>query len=227
MSIPSCEYISDRPIQVKYNKLDETQYYSNNWFEGNIEDIDLHLKKFKGNDNLNFLEIGCYEGRSCVYLVEKYLTGSNCKLLCVDSFNVGSSEELSVDAECLRDRFNHNTKHLMDIIDVEACKLSEELSSICCNVYDFIHVDYCNTNHTEMLFELQELCYSLKPGGCCLIEPLFYINSTRTNSRWSIPVSVMNKLITGLDDKYEHQIKLKTDIHGVPGYKLSVIYNGI
>ena len=115
----------------------------------------------------------------------------------------------------------------MDIIDVEACKLSEKLSSIYCDAYDFIHVDYCNINYTEMLFELQELCCSLKPGGCCLIEPLFYIGNIQTNSRWSIPVSVMNELISGLNDKYEHQIKPKTDIHGTRGYKLSVIYNGI
>ena len=227
MNISSCEYISDKPTCVEYDKLDDTQYFSNNWFEDNAKDIDTHLKKFEGMNNLNFLEIGCYEGRSCVYLVKKYLTGSNCKMLCVDSFDVASSEELSVDDKCLRARFNHNTKHLTDIVDLQACKLSERISSICSDRYDFIHVDYCNNNYTEMLSELQELCRSLRPGGCCLIEPLFYIDNIRTNTRWSIPVSIMNKLILGFNDMYEYQIKPKTDIHGMQGYKLSVIYNGI
>ena len=45
-----------------------------------------NLSEFKGRPNLHFLEIGSYEGRASVWLLENILTHASCRLTCVDPF---------------------------------------------------------------------------------------------------------------------------------------------
>lgn len=63
--------------------LDEYQYQYD-WFSGNIPVWEEHLARFAGRQNLTFIEIGSWEGRSAVWLLENILTDESCTLHCID-----------------------------------------------------------------------------------------------------------------------------------------------
>lgn len=65
--------------------------FSYDWFSGNISNWSRILEPMKGLNDMLFLEIGCFEGRATVWLLENILTGKNSRIICVDTFE-GSEE---------------------------------------------------------------------------------------------------------------------------------------
>jgi len=55
--------------------------YSNIWFNPNAF---VCLETFRGKDNVSFLEIGAFEGFGTNYFLERFLTGRNCTITCID-----------------------------------------------------------------------------------------------------------------------------------------------
>src|SRR5262245_43017212 len=70
------------------------------WFSGNIGNWQRFLSHLSGQANIVLLEIGCYEGRSVVWLLGNILTHETARIDCVDVFSKESYE-------C---RFDHNIK---------------------------------------------------------------------------------------------------------------------
>lgn len=67
------------------------------------------LKELKGKPNINFLEIGSFEGRSAVWLIENILTDPTSTLTCIDTFQ-GSREhpDMNVNLNSLFSHFQVN-----------------------------------------------------------------------------------------------------------------------
>jgi predicted O-methyltransferase YrrM len=63
------------------------------WFSHNIPIFNDNLAYFK-NKPVNFLEIGSYEGRSAIWMLENILTNENSHLTCVDPGYSGGSTNL-------------------------------------------------------------------------------------------------------------------------------------
>ena len=59
-----------------------------------------YLTEFKGKENINFLEIGCFEGRSTLWFLENILTHPTSLITCVDDFSRPGGEP----------RFDHNIR---------------------------------------------------------------------------------------------------------------------
>ena len=57
--------------------------YTVNWFSPKKFKI---LDNFKLKDNINFLEIGSFEGLSTNYFIDNFLNGKNCYITCIDPF---------------------------------------------------------------------------------------------------------------------------------------------
>jgi len=78
--------------------------YTNSWFEitgkANFEKYVLPLKEMS---NLNFLEVGCYEGQTSNWL----LNNTNAELTVVDTFEGGQDLPQEID---LLQRFKNNTE---------------------------------------------------------------------------------------------------------------------
>jgi hypothetical protein len=68
--------------------------YSVDWFSNNIPGWEKLFSSLgiKGTHFLNFLEVGCFEGRATNYMLENILTGRECKIHVVDTFG-GSLNE--------------------------------------------------------------------------------------------------------------------------------------
>lgn len=65
------------------------------WFSHNIPVWEKLLARFKGLPDLRFLEIGCYEGRSTLWLIENILTSKGSGIQVIDTFE-GSPENIEL-----------------------------------------------------------------------------------------------------------------------------------
>jgi predicted O-methyltransferase YrrM len=90
--------------------------FTQNWFEEQKEPwIRYIVPALSGKPNLNFIEVGSYEGSSALWMCENILIGDGCVLTCIDTFQ--GSMEIPRDATLL-DRFHENTKKHEDKIRV-------------------------------------------------------------------------------------------------------------
>jgi len=65
--------------------------YQVDWFTPQLPLWEKYLIPLKGLSNLSFLEIGSFEGRSAVWLLENILTDEASRIVCIDPFH-GSIE---------------------------------------------------------------------------------------------------------------------------------------
>jgi hypothetical protein len=84
LSISSAAVFADEGTSTKvYNK----QYmFTVNTFTGRIPSWTRLLNEFKGKPGINYLEIGTFEGRSALWIVENILTHPTSKLTIIDAF---------------------------------------------------------------------------------------------------------------------------------------------
>src|SRR5438067_13537161 len=83
--------------------------YTQDWFSSRIPLWEKHLLAFKGQEQLRFLEIGCFEGRSTVWLLENMLTHPSCHITVVDTFQ-GGEEHTPLMMSGVYERFQHNLR---------------------------------------------------------------------------------------------------------------------
>jgi hypothetical protein len=120
------------------------KFFTQDWFSQNIERFQRHLNKFIDKPNLNFLEIGSFEGRSTCWILENILTGDDCKIFCIDSFEGGyDHDKIKINFKNVLGAFKNNTLEYKDKIFVyEQNSFKALLSSeINCRKYDFIYID--------------------------------------------------------------------------------------
>ena len=75
---------SERPAQPYRN--DYVFKPENDWFTHNIPVWDKVLDGIKGAPGIRYLEVGCYEGRSAIWMLENVLTHESASLTCIDPF---------------------------------------------------------------------------------------------------------------------------------------------
>lgn len=80
------------------------------WHSHNIPLWRQILDRYKGQSGVRALEIGCFEGRSTIWLLENILTHETAHIDCIDTFegNV-EHERMGVDVTNLLNRFLSNT----------------------------------------------------------------------------------------------------------------------
>ena len=130
--------------------------YTVDWFSNNLSNWKDQLNKFKGKEDLNFLEIGSYEGRSAVWLLENILTNSSSRLTIIDPFGGDPS---------IYERFCHNTKDYANcntIVGYSNVELKKEI--INSQKFDFIYID--GAHDTLNVIRDAVMCFDLlKLGG--------------------------------------------------------------
>lgn len=151
--------------------------YSVDWFSGNIPvwDAIFQAHGLKGTHFLNFLEIGCFEGRATNYLLENVLTGNGCKIHVVDTF-AGSLKETGMNwsseykfSELYNTFVKNVSEHAEKVIihAGESCKiLKKDFDD---NYFDFIYIDGSHT--APDVLQDAVLCHSLlKEGGVLIFD---------------------------------------------------------
>ena len=156
--------------------MSETNYiFTVDWFSANIHCWTHYLKEFKGKPNLRFLEIGSYQGRSTVWLLENILTDDSSTITCIDTFE-GSAEhhecnECKKDLVNLFDIFSHNISAFSNKVNIIRDKSQVALKRIT-EEYDFIYVD--GDHKASAVIEDAILSFHLlKNGGMMIFDDYF------------------------------------------------------
>lgn len=133
--------------------------YTVDWTTAHKQNFEPLLKDFKGKENISFLEIGVWEGRTTKYLIDEFLTTDTAKLYAIDN---GPKEIFY--------------QNLAKEIDAKKLVFEKERSIHCLSKYicegvkfDFIYVD---ASHL-MKNVLEDIILSfnvLKEGGIMLMD---------------------------------------------------------
>ena len=149
--------------QIKY-------IFTVDWFSRNIPAWTHYLKELKNKPNLNFLEIGSFQGRSTVWLLENILTDDTSKITCIDTFE-GSEEHITNFSEHIKnlyDVFMHNISKFKDKIIIKKNKSQIILKQLI-ETYDFIYID--GDHKASSVLEDAVLSFSLlKSGGIMIFD---------------------------------------------------------
>ena len=118
--------------------------YSCSWF--NPTNFEL-LKQFEEKENINFLEIGSFEGMSANFFVDHYLTGKNSFITCIDPWIKYSESTITKMAEwddlineTTFEIFTKNTLPNKDKIIVKR-GLSSDILPTLEKIYHFVYID--------------------------------------------------------------------------------------
>lgn len=148
-----------------------TPNYTQDWFTLGQNVLSQHLGHLKGQENLVFMEIGSFEGRSAIWFLENLLTGKNCGIICIDTFQ-GSNEfnQQRVTVDGLEDRFLGNMKPFKD-----KYQLIKGSSQYVLRSHDYdgkLDLVYIDGSH-EASDVLEDLCLSyraIKKGGYLVLD---------------------------------------------------------
>ena len=140
------------------------------WFSYNIPIWTHYLNELKNKPNLRFLEIGSFQGRSTVWLLENILTSDSSAITCIDTFE-GSIEHtlhFQNDIKNLFDIFYHNISKFKNKVNIIKNKSQDALKKIN-EQYDFIYVD--GDHKASSVIEDAILSFSLlKKGGIMIFD---------------------------------------------------------
>lgn len=157
--------------QENLNNSEVTNYiFSVDWFSNNIQIWTRFLNSFKNKPNLHFLEIGCFQGRSTIWLLENILTDKSSKITCIDTFE-GSTEHLIYFQNHIKnlfDIFTHNISKFKNKVNIIKDK-SQNALKIINDKYDFIYID--GDHKSSSVIEDAILSFSLlKNGGIMIFD---------------------------------------------------------
>jgi predicted O-methyltransferase YrrM len=116
--------------------------FSVDWHSHNIPHWRAILERYVGQPGVRALEIGSFEGRSTVWLLENILTHETAHIDCIDTFE-GSFEHRGIDLENLHVRFLMNISPYRDKVSVYIGTSQEILRDrwLTLGPYDLIYID--------------------------------------------------------------------------------------
>lgn len=165
------KFIPNYKTKKKSNEIENKIYknfksYKENekWFCNNLFFLETQLRKLENIKNI--LEIGSYEGRSCIFFCDKF---RNAKITCVDTWS-GSDEHLKTKFIDIENNFNHNIINHMIKERVNKIKLTSD------NFFkknnDFFDVIYVDGNHEtdQVKKDIYNSWNALKKGGYLILD---------------------------------------------------------
>lgn len=113
--------------------------FSADWFDRHVADWVKFLGPQAGRE-CHALEVGVYEGRSTVWLLENVLTHPAATVTCVDTFG-GGAEHAGTDLAGLEARFRANTAKYGEKVVVRKGRSENVLRGLPRGRYDFVSID--------------------------------------------------------------------------------------
>lgn len=139
--------------------------YTTDWHLQNIPIWEQVLAEYKGKP-LQVLELGTYEGRSAIWLLDNILTNPESHITCVDSWN-GGGELDDHDWKGIEERFKENTKPYSNITAIKST--TTDYLRACTDSFDLIYVD---AGHfaPQALIDSVLSHLVLRPGGIIIFD---------------------------------------------------------
>lgn len=164
-------------------QLPSTHSYSftADWFSNRISVWQKHLAVLAGQPNLHALEIGSFEGRSALWLLEHILTDPSSTLTCVDPFlGIGGSL-----------RFDHNIRLSGQATRVQKLQGSSHdvLPTLAREIFDLIYIDGSHKAADVYFDALLSWCL-LKNGGILIFDDYLWQPPTDARASQSPKIAI-------------------------------------
>lgn len=186
-------YIQKRNI-LKYQKLikaSQDKKFSTDWFSGNIPYWLIIFNKFQLIDKpLSCLEIGSWEGRSSLFILESL---PNSKLTCVDTWQGADEHKGSNILNTIEQNFDNNLWDHRDRLTKYKGTSFSFFDNLESNIkFDLIYIDGSHYIDDVMIDALKSFAH-LNVGGVMIFDDFFwgYYDDPVSN-----PASAINSFIT-------------------------------
>ena len=142
--------------------------FGEDWFTPNIPHWKEHLQRFRGQRDLNYLEIGPYEGRSFFWMLHEILTHPTSKATGIDIFDTSTG---SWYADNYEKTFRENVQRSGRGDDITILKgySQIELRSLPVDSYDLMYVDGSH-NPKDVLSDIVLSWGLLKEDGILILD---------------------------------------------------------
>jgi len=163
--------------------------FSVDWFSGHIPIWNYFLHQYKGKPSLNFLEIGSFQGKASVWLLENILTDKTSKLTCIDTFEGSIEHHINPEYKSmltsLYDIFRHNISYFEDQVIVIKDKSENALYLLKKNTYDFVYID--GDHHSRAVIQDAILSFPLlKIGGIMIFDDYTWGINNENDAKYNI-----------------------------------------
>jgi hypothetical protein len=189
--------------------------FSADWFTNNIPVWQWMFQRFKGRENLSYLEIGVFEGRSAIWMLENVLTHPTAKLTAVDVF-----------FDDLEKRFRENLEKSGSQSKVNILKgtSQERLRQLPLDSFDIIYID--GSHFAKHVFLDAALSWDLlKDGGLLIFDDYELAPKVPADLRPKLPIDTF-LLAFGEELELVHkgwQVAVRKTKGGCPRYLCSTI----
>jgi hypothetical protein len=136
--------------------------FTQDWFTYNTPLWEKVLAPLMGKP-VRALEVGVFEGRSTVWLLDHILTHPDATLTWIDTF-AGGSEHASLDLSGLEERFRSNIARFSAKVTGHVGRSQEVLRGLTGEPFDLIYIDGSH-EAADVLFDAVLAWPLLKPGG--------------------------------------------------------------
>lgn len=162
--------------------------YTRDWFSRCVPSWTRLLANFAGRPGIEVLEIGSFEGRSAIWLLENILTHPTARITCIDPFRLPWKEM----------RFNYNMRASGKGAQLTKRKGASQdvLHELRGGAYDIIYIDGSHRAGDVMLDTL--LCWRLlKPEGVLIFDDYPLQREKPVSRRPGLAIDVFLELFAG------------------------------
>lgn len=183
--------------------------FSRDWFSSRLQNWKRILAEFQGKPDVHYLEIGVFEGRSFIWMLENILTHPSARATGIDIF----PDDLEA-----RFRSNLELTGVVDKVTVLKGRSQTVLRGLPLESFEIIYVDGSHVAK-DALTDAVLSWQLLKPGGILIFDDYLW----RPNeSPDTTPHIAIDAFMTMFRDEFEvvlygYQVALRKKLGGVPG----------
>ena len=184
--------------KIKYEKRKHKDFLKDkhitiDFFSSHAFNFSSILKKF--NSQLNYLEIGSYEGNSALFVANNFL---NSQISCVDTWVKTEEYEKNINFSDIEKNFDANTLKFSNIKKFK--ETSDDFFKKNNNNYDVIYIDGHHLG-SQVYRDIKNSWKYLSNDGYLICDD--YIWNTRTKNIESTPCYAINKFLKEIKNNYK------------------------
>lgn len=176
----------------KYLIFLKNKKITNDWFSKNCFHF-FYIKKLL-KKKINYLEIGCFEGNSLMYVLKNFNTKN---VYAVDTWK-GSNELQHLNMQNVENSFDYNLKDFKNSF-IKEKKTSDNFFKTNKVFYDLIYIDGSH-EYNQVLKDCKNSWYFLNEGGIIIFDDYFwcYYKNLFKNPGYAI-----NCFLKSIENKYK------------------------
>jgi len=146
-------------------------HFTSDWLSGQIPVWSSVLKAYQAKPNVQYLEVGIYEGRSMLWMLDNILTDPTSHATGIDSYGLLGIDPFVGDLDVVKERFLLNLKlsGQAERVTVIQGFSQIELRKLPLESYDIVYIDGSHRSD-DTLEDIVLSSRLLKPGGLLIMD---------------------------------------------------------